>query len=133
MKPLTIKVSIILKASAAEIFSALTESKEIIKWSGQKGKVQPTIGGKFEMFDSWLKGTVLGFERGKLLVVTWKPEEWSKDTAPSIVTYKFSNTKSGTKVSITQTGFPNSKEAESHRDGWMQFVFEPLKSYLTSK
>jgi len=130
MKSLTIKTSIILKASSSDIFDALTNSKQMLEWSGQKGVVQLTIGGKFEMFDGWVKGTVLGFERGKLLVVTWKPKEWSKDDSPSIVTYRFDELKNGTRVSVTHTGFPNPKEAQSHRKGWPQFVFEPLNTYL---
>ena len=133
MKPLAIKASVVLKAKPDEIFEVLTNSKKILEWSGQKGVVQQAIGGKFEMFDGWVKGTVLGFERGKLLVVTWKPEEWDKNSTSSIVTYRFTEMKDGTKISITHTGFPNSKEAQSHKEGWPQFVFEPLKTYLLNK
>lgn len=130
MKPLTIKVSTTLKASPNDIFDAVTNASQMLKWSGQKGVVQQKVGGKFEMFDGWVKGSVLGFERGKLLIVTWKPAEWSKDDSPSIVTYTFNESKAGTKVSVTQTGFPNPKEAQSHKDGWSKFVFEPLNKYL---
>ncbi len=133
MKSLTIKAAVVIKATSNDIFDALTNSKQMLEWSGQKGVVQPTIGGKFEMFNGWVKGTVLGFERGKLLVVTWKPKEWNRDTVSSIVTYKFAEVKEGTKIMVTHTGFPNSKEAQNHKEGWTQFVFEPLKTYLLNK
>jgi glutathione S-transferase len=133
MKSLTIKVTVVIKAASNDIFDALTNSKQMLEWSGQKGIVQPTIGGKFEMFDGWVKGTVLGFERGKILAVTWKPEDWNKDAVSSIVTYKFVEVKDGTKVTVTHTGFPNSKEVQSHKEGWTQFVFEPLKTYLLNR
>jgi uncharacterized protein YndB with AHSA1/START domain len=133
MKSLKIKVVLTVKAPCNDVFDAITNSKKIVAWSGQKAKVQLSICGKFEMFDGWVKGVVLSFIPNTLLVFTWKPSDWSDDALPSIVTFNFSEVKGITRITLTHTGFPNPHEAQSHKDGWVQFVFEPLKLYLFKK
>jgi uncharacterized protein YndB with AHSA1/START domain len=119
--------------SAETVFMALTNARQIAVWSGQNGKVQPTIGGKMELFDGWVKGIVLAYELGKRLSFTWKPSEWAKEKQASIVTCHFTPTKTGTKLTLKHSGFPNDSELQSHKVGWTEFVFDPLKMYLTSK
>lgn len=114
------------------VFTALTNSGQIKKWSGQRGKVELAIGGTIELFDRWVRGIVLAYEPGKQLCFTWKPLEWTKEEQASIVTCLFKKTKNGTKLILKHSGFPNESELQRHRDGWRQFVFEPLKAYLTS-
>jgi activator of HSP90 ATPase len=119
--------------SSEAVFMALTNAQQITAWSGQRGKIQPTIGGKMELFDGWVKGIVLAFELGKQLSFTWKPKEWVKENQASIVTFHFKQTKVGTRLTLKHSGFPNDGEMQSHKVGWTEFVFDPLKMYLTSK
>jgi activator of HSP90 ATPase len=119
--------------SSEAVFMALTNAQQITAWSGQRGKIQPTIGGKMELFDGWVKGIVLAFELGKQLSFTWKPKEWVKENQASIVAFHFKQTKAGTRLTLKHSGFPNDSEMQSHKVGWTEFVFDPLKMYLTSK
>jgi uncharacterized protein YndB with AHSA1/START domain len=133
MKTKSFTISASFPFPAEAVFTALTNARQIAKWSGQNGKVQPTIGGKMELFDGWVKGIVLAYESGKRLSFTWKPSEWAKENKASIVTCHFKPTKTGTKLTLKHSGFPNDGERQSHKIGWTEFVFEPLNMYLTSK
>jgi uncharacterized protein YndB with AHSA1/START domain len=133
MKAKSFTISAAFPFSSEAVFTALTNARQINAWSGQPGKVQPTIGGKIELFDGWVKGTVLAYEAGKRLSFTWKPAEWAKENKASIVTCFFKPTKSGTKLTLKHSGFPNDGEMQSHKEGWTEFVFDPVKMYLTSK
>ena len=133
MKAKSFTISASFPFSAETVFTALTNARQIAVWSGQNGKVQPTIGGKMELFDGWVKGIVLAYELGKRLSFTWKPSEWAKEKQASIVTCHFTPTKTGTKLTLKHSGFPNDSELQSHKVGWTEFVFDPLKIYLTSK
>ena len=86
-----------------------------------------------ELFDGWVKGKVLAYESGKRLAFTWKPAEWAKENEASIVTCQFKSTKTGTKLTLKHSGFPNDAELQSHKVGWTEFVFKPLKMYLISQ
>ena len=133
MKAKSFTISASFPFSSETVFTALTNARQIAMWSGQSGKVQPTIGGKIELFDGWVKGLVLAFELGKRLSFTWKPAEWAKESQSSIVTCVFEPTKTGSKITLKHSCFPNDSELQSHKAGWTEFVFDPLKMYLTSK
>jgi uncharacterized protein YndB with AHSA1/START domain len=133
MKAKSFTISTSFPFSSEAVFTALTNAHQISVWSGQSGKVQPTIGGKIELFDGWVKGIVLAYESAKRLSFTWKPSEWAKEKQASIVTCHFKSTRTGTKLILKHSGFPNDSELQSHKEGWTEFVFDPLKIYLTSK
>ena len=124
------KLTVELSARPDIVFAALTEGRSIKAWSGQKGKVQLTIGGVFEMFDGWVKGRVLLFKPGKILSYSWHTSDWPEKAPDSIVKYTLTKSTKGTKVLLEHKRFPNIKEMESHKIGWMEHVFEPLEAYL---
>lgn len=132
MNAKAIKILVTVPAPPQEVFAALTEAKRISQWSEQKGKVEAKVGGNFEMFDGWVKGTVLVYKPGKQLAYTWHPGDWNEEVK-SIVTYRFAATKSGTRVTLTHTGFPSEQERKNHHTGWLKYVFDPLKEYFLSK
>ncbi|HTP79758.1 MAG TPA: SRPBCC domain-containing protein [Bacteroidota bacterium] len=133
MKTHTIKLNATFRAKPKDVFSALTDARKISVWTGQKAKVGTRKGGKFEMFDGWVKGKVVAFSRGKNLAYTWRPAEWKKATPSSVVRYKLSNAPGGTRVTLTHSGLPDAKEYRNHRSGWTQVVFKPLKKYFRNK
>jgi uncharacterized protein YndB with AHSA1/START domain len=128
----SISMAVTLRAKPAEVFRALTDARTIRRWSGQSGKVEAAIGGKFEMFDGWVKGRVLAYNEGSSLAYTWLPDDWTEGTAPSTVRFSFSRTKNGTKVVLRHAGFPDEQQKREHHEGWTEHVFDPLKKYFAS-
>ncbi len=131
-KAKAISLTVTVPADPGDVFNALTDSKIISRWSGQEGTVEPKIGGKFEMFDGWVKGKVLAYQSGKTLSYTWHTAEWDKEIEPSIVSFAFSKAKSGTKITLKHKGLPNEKERREHNGGWKEHVFDPLKEFFGS-
>jgi uncharacterized protein YndB with AHSA1/START domain len=129
MKRRSIRITVTVPATPREVFAALTDGTSISQWSEQKGRVEPRVGGKFEMFDGWVKGKVLIYKPGKQLAYTWQPSDWD-GTVKSIVQFRFAPTKSGTRITVTHTGFPSERERKNHHAGWLQYVFDPLKDYF---
>jgi uncharacterized protein YndB with AHSA1/START domain len=131
-KKFSLKLKYVVYASPDKVFEALTEPSIISKWSGSKGKVSEKVGGEFELFDGWVKGEVLIYKPGKKLSYSWKPSEWDKKTPASIVTCSFSEHKAGTEITLEHTNFPSGEEAAKHKDGWIDYIFEPLNDYFTT-
>jgi uncharacterized protein YndB with AHSA1/START domain len=132
MKAKSFTISASFPCSPDVVFKAFTGTRQIAAWSGQQGKIQRTIGGKIEFFDGWVKGTVLAYEPGKQVSFTWKPVEWPDESKSSVVSCTFKPSRSGSIFTIKHSGFPNDAERQSHKGGWTEFVFEPLKTYLTA-
>ena len=129
----TISMSATFNAKPYEVFKALTDAREIRSWSGQSGRVEAKVGGKYEMFDGWARGKVLAFKTGTTLVHTWQTADGDAGMKDSIVKYSFTSTKSGTKVTLRHSGLPDEKSRKEHQGGWVEFVFEPLKQYFKPK
>jgi uncharacterized protein YndB with AHSA1/START domain len=133
MKSKSIKFSVTIPATPQEVFRALTDERLIARWCGQRGKVEPRVGGKIEMFDGWVKGKVKTYEPGESLAYTWLPGDWPVDAEESLVTYSLSGSVSGTTVKLTHSHFPNPTEVKNHEKGWTEYVFDPLKKYFSSR
>ncbi len=130
-KTFSIKLNYVVYAEPDKVFEALTNSSILKKWGGN-GKVSDKVDGNIEMFDAWVKGKTLIYQPGKKLSYTWKPSEWDKKAEPSVVTYTLQKHKAGTEINLEHIDLPSVEEAAKHKDGWMDYVFEPLNEYFTS-
>ncbi len=134
-KPKTFSVSVtyVLYGTPAKVFAALTDEGIIGQWSEGGGKVAHKVDGDVEMFGGWVKGKVLEFDaRSRKLSYTWKPKEWDAKTPPSVVEFIFKPHAAGTEVTVTHSGFTSQTEANNHKTGWTDYVFEPLNDYFAS-
>jgi len=131
-KDFSIRASYIVYASPDKVFEALTDSGIIASWSGGLAVVEPKAGGRVELFDGWITGEVLVYKPGKELSYTWKPSEWNKKIPASIVNYKLREHGAGTEIILTHTELPSQEEAEKHREGWVDYVFDPMNDFFTS-
>jgi uncharacterized protein YndB with AHSA1/START domain len=75
---------------------------------------------------------VLAYKPAKKLSYSWKPAEWDKKALPSKVVYSFNKHSAGTEIILEHTDLPSAEEASKHKDGWIDYVFEPLNDYFTT-
>lgn len=129
----TVSMSVTINAGRDDVFMALTDSDLIKKWSGEEAIVGRTVGGEFAMFNRWVTGRILDFKPPRLVSFSWLVSEWPEGSSESHVTIVLEEQEKGTVVTLTHRGFPNAEEAESHRTGWMEQVFDPLKKYLENR
>ncbi len=131
-KKFSISMSFVIYASPEKVFDALTIEGLIGQWCDGGGKVKLEVDGEVELFDGWVKGKVVTFDKRKTkLAYTWKPSEWDKRTAASLVEYEFKSHSAGTEVLLQHSGFPSREEADKHLNGWTDYVFEPLNDFFT--
>lgn len=131
-KNYSFKTTYVVYASPEKVFEALTDSSIIATWGGGLSIVEHKKGGKFEMFDGWVKGEVLSFILDKELSYSWLPAEWKKNSTPSVVLFKLKVHPAGTEIILEHTGLPTEDESNKTESGWVDFVLEPLNEYFTS-
>ncbi|MBK8415181.1 MAG: SRPBCC domain-containing protein [Bacteroidetes bacterium] len=130
-KTFALSMKYIIYASPEKLFETLTKESLISEWCDGGGKMEPKVDGNFELFDGWVKGKVVVFDpKKKVLSYTWKPGEWDKKTANSVVTWQIKPNSAGSEIQLDHTGFPSQEEADKHYDGWIDYVFEPLNDYF---
>ncbi len=128
----SLELKFYVHATQDEVMELLTNPEFIRDWSGGDASFEKKVGGKFMLFDGWVKGNVLKITENELWY-TWKPTNWDAETPPSEVHYKLEAVNHGTEVLVEHTGFPNEEEMENHREGWEEHFFGPIGEYLANR
>jgi uncharacterized protein YndB with AHSA1/START domain len=118
-----------LSGKPKRVMELLTDPLLIRKWSGGEAILENKVGGQFEMFDGWVKGTVTKTGENEL-AYTWAAADWAEGTKASEVHYLLKPDEQGTKVIVHHTGFSNADEMNSHKTGWTDFFFDPMEDFI---
>ena len=125
-----IRISVELPVPPADVFRALTDSKAIKEWSGAPGRVAAKVGGPFRMWDGWNTGRVLARRAPTTLAYTWRKDSWPADTKDSVVRWRLTATRKGTRVTMVHSTLPSAWEYRDHKSGWPRYFLKPMERYL---
>jgi activator of HSP90 ATPase len=120
-----------IKASAEDIFTALTNPLTIEIWTGASAVMEPVAGTEFSLWDGDITGLNLEFEPGKKIVQEWffeEDEELDSDQK-SIVTIKLHNDGNSTDVELLHINIPD-EAFDNIVEGWDKYYFKPLKELV---
>jgi len=120
-----------IKASAEDIFTALTNPLTIEIWTGASAVMEPVAGTEFSLWDGDITGMNLEFEPGKKIVQEWffeEDEELDSDQK-SIVTIKLHNNGNATDVELLHINIPD-EAFDNIVEGWDKYYFKPLKELV---
>ena len=120
-----------IKASAEDIFTALTNPLTIEIWTGASAVMEPVAGTEFSLLDGDITGLNLEFEPGKKIVQEWffeEDEELDSDQK-SIVTIKLHNNGNATDVELLHINIPD-EAFDNIVEGWDKYYFKPLKELV---
>lgn len=120
-----------LKASAEDIFTALTNPLTIEIWTGATAVMEPVAGTEFSLWDGEISGMNLEFESGKKIVQEWYFEEEDSKLPEhkSIVTIKLHAEGSSTDVELLHINIPD-EAFDNIVEGWDKYYFKPLKELV---
>lgn len=112
------------------IYETLLSSKDFAAFSGLPAKIDPRVGGGFQMFRGQIEGVIVELVPDARIVQAWRPVG---DFAPGVFTlvrFALAKAGSGTKVTLDQTGIPPGHYGHL-ASGWYANYWTPLKKVLT--
>lgn len=131
MKTTTIRQSCMIPATPQDVYTAWLSSKEHGTWTQGEANISAKIGGAFTTFGGYSSGKNFELDPGKLIIQTWRAEDWPADHFSTIKLQLLPAPK-GTKVMFTQTDVPVGK-AKSIAQGWKDYYWQPMKLYFSTK
>jgi activator of HSP90 ATPase len=131
-KTRTIRQTVFLPVQPAEVYDAFLKAKKHAGFTQSKATCDARIGGKFTAYDGYIFGTILKLEEGRRIVQEWQTTEWPESAPPSIAEFTFKEKKGGTEVTMVHSNVPQ-EQAESYRQGWIDYYWEPLKVYFNKR
>jgi activator of HSP90 ATPase len=128
MKTRTIRQTIVIHASAHDVYEMLMDERKHVLLTGGSARISRDVGGTFVTNDGYSNGTNLELIQDAKIVQTWRASDWPDDHY-STLTITLSQGSSGTKLLFIQTGGP-SDQYEEISQGWYDYYWNPLKEAL---
>jgi activator of HSP90 ATPase len=124
-------VSVLIPASAEEIYNAWLSSEGHSQMTGSPASVSAELGGEFKAWDGYIHGKNLRLEPEKRIVQSWRTTEFSDDEANSQIEVTLEPVGDHTKVTLRHTGLP--PHGMQYEQGWVEAYFEPMKEYFEGR
>ncbi len=131
-KTKTIEQSTLIPARPEEVYDAMLIGKIHAEFTRSKATSTPKVGGKFTAYDGYIWGKHLELVKGRKIVQEWQTTEWPANAAPSIVEFNFEEKEGGTELTMIHSRVPE-EQAESYRQGWIDYYWEPLEEYFRNR
>lgn len=82
LRTVTVEVSAQLHASAADMWSLLTDAQRVPMWSRAAADIAPEVGKKFTLFNGNVSGAIISVDAPKKLVQSWQTKSpgWPSGT-----------------------------------------------------
>lgn len=124
---------VVIKASRARVYAALTDEKQFSKLTdytmpGGATVISPEVGGAFSIFGGVINGINIEMVPDTRLVQAWREKNWDPGVF-TIVKFQLNEEGSGTKLVFDQTAIPQG-HADHLAPGWKSHYWDSLQKYL---
>ena len=133
MKTKNIKQWIILNCAPEQAYAAWMDSKKHGQMIDGNAKIDPKIGGKFEVWDGAVTGKTLEADPKKRRIVQewrYEYEDWPKNQPSKIIIEFIPYKNNQTKLRFWQSRIPD-KYADDITQGWKDYYWVPMQEYFS--
>jgi activator of HSP90 ATPase len=128
----TITQKVVVPAEPAEVYKAFVNARVHAAFTGAAATGSARAGSRFTSWDGYISGVHRELVPGRRIVQEWTTTEWPDGAEPSQVEFSFKPVKAGTEVRMVHSNVP-AEQAESYRQGWIDYYWEPLKAYFRKR
>ena len=124
------EISTMLPASAQQIYEAWLSSDEHSAMTSGTAQIDPTVGGKFSVWDGYITGTTLELEPQRRIVQSWRTAEFPADAPDSRLELLLEENAEGTRLTLKHGDLPDG-QGSAYESGWVSNYFDPMKDYFS--
>jgi activator of HSP90 ATPase len=133
MRTKSIRQTATFGAPPEKIYDLIMDEKKHAAFTGSKAIMSTKPKGTFSVFDGYCQGYNIELVKGKKIVQAWHfAEDGWPDDHYSICNFELERLGDKTRLKFLQTDVPEHK-VESLKDGWKEFYWDAIKSYLKTK
>jgi activator of HSP90 ATPase len=128
----TITQKVVLPAEPADVYQAFVNARTHAAVTGAAATGSARVGGRFTAWDGYITGVHRELVKGRRIVQDWTTTQWPDGAGPSQVEFSFKAVKGGTEIRMVHSNVP-AEQADSYRQGWIDYYWEPLKAYFRER
>jgi uncharacterized protein YndB with AHSA1/START domain len=130
----TIEQVITLAAPPARVYRMYLSARQHQAACGGWGKagIDARVGGRMAM-SPYIRGRVLALVPGRMIVQTWRGNDWKKSDLDSVLLLTFERAGKGCRLTMVHANVPDhkAKSIGSRTDGWYKHYWRPWTAYLS--
>jgi len=129
----TIVQEVVFKNTTSKaLYDLYMDTKKHSAATGAPAKVSTKVGGSFSAYSGYIAGKNLQLLKNKLIVQTWRAQDWKKDDLDSIFIIALQPKGKDVVLHAVHANVPDN-QAKGIDKGWYEFYWEPWKKYLAGK
>jgi activator of HSP90 ATPase len=131
--PKTIVQKVVFKnATVKDLYNLYMNAKKHSVITGAPAKIPAKEGSTFSVYNDYITGKNLRLVKDKLIVQTWRAQDWSTDDYDSTFIITLEQEGKNAVLYAIHANVPE-KHAKGIEKGWHEFYWEPWKKYLAGK
>ena len=127
----TITQKVVVSAAPDAVYDAFVNPRKHAAFTESPATGSGKVGGKFTAWDGYITGVNRELTKGKKIVQDWRTTQFPAGAPDSRVEFSFKAVKGGTEVRMVHSNVP-AEQADSYRQGWIDFYWNPLKAYFST-
>jgi uncharacterized protein YndB with AHSA1/START domain len=128
----TIEQTVELPASGASLYRTYVDPALHGAMTGAPVEIGEEPGAEFLAFNGMLSGRVLHTVPDRMVVQTWRANQWDPDELDSVLTLHFVDTGAGSaRIELVHVGVAPS-DIQGVTDGWSSYYWVPWREYIES-
>ena len=124
-----IRQSVTLPAPPSALYDQYLDRKRHSKIIDAAVTIGRKPGAAFSAWDKSITGRILQLVPGRLIVQSWRTDDWNKSDVDSTLILSFSTERRGGRIDMIHANVPD-RHAASISDGWRNFYWKPWREYL---
>ena len=114
------------------VYDALVNAKTHALFTGAAATGAARVGGRFTAWGGYISGVHRKLVKGKQIVQDWRTTEWPPEMPDSRVEFTFRAVRGGTEIRMVHSKVP-AEQADSYRQGWIDYYWKPLNAYFSAR
>ena len=114
------------------LYDLYMDAKKHSAATGAPAKISDKAGSSFSAHGGYITGKNLHLVKNKLIVQTWRAQDWNKDELESTFIIALSPKGNDVVLQAVHANVPDN-QAKGIDKGWHEFYWEPWKKYLAGK
>lgn len=127
-----IRQTVVLPAPPAALYDMYLDARRHSQIIDANVSVGRKPGTTFRAWGGSISGRMLQLVPKRLIVQSWRADDWKKADIDSTLILAFSADRRGGRIELVQVNVPD-RHAASISDGWKSFYWKPWRNYLTSR
>ncbi len=124
-----LELKTLIAAAPRKVYEAWLDPRRHAAFTASGATGGTRVGDLFTAWDGYIQGTHLELVPGRLIVQAWRTSEFPAGSQDSRLEIQFTAEAGKTRLTLVHTNIPDG-QAEQYRQGWLDFYFTPLKTYL---